>query len=77
MTLTGTRKALITAVLGSTAFGGLLALEYVAPNAAAPSTTVIQNVENASNGNHVKHCTDGKGQDAQKNKHCREVSGAQ
>lgn len=77
MTLTGTRKALIAAALTSTAFGGLLALEYVAPNAAAPPTAVITNVENSSNGNHVRHCTDAKGSDAQKNKHCREVSGAQ
>jgi hypothetical protein len=28
-----------------------------------------------SNGNHEKHCNDGKGKDDPKNKHCRDLSG--
>ena len=80
MTLTGTRKAFLSAVLGASAFGGLLALEYTGSSASTPPTTVIDSVNQAEAGQsaeHTRHCTDGKGMDAEKNKHCRDVSGAQ
>ena len=81
MTVTRVRPALVAAVIGAAGLGGLFALEHVTPS--APPTTVIDVVNmkqtdpGQSNGNHVKHCTDGKGKDAEKNKHCRDVSGAQ
>lgn len=76
--MTRVRPALAATVLAASAFGGLLALEYVAPSAAAPTTTVIKTVNQAgSSEEHLRHCTDGKGADAEKNKHCRDVSGAQ
>jgi hypothetical protein len=34
-----------------------------------------QGGESKSQGNHTKHCTDGKGSDDVKNKHCRAMSG--
>ena len=82
MTLTRVRPALAAAVIGAAGIGGLLALEHVTPS--APPAAVIDIVKAKqtnpgvpSNGNHEKHCTDGKGMDDEKNKHCRNVSGAQ
>jgi hypothetical protein len=77
--MTRLRPALLVAVLGSTGFGGLLALEHVSNAASAPTPTVVNTVQqaNQSDAAHVRHCTDAKGQDFQKNKHCRGVSGAQ
>jgi hypothetical protein len=81
--MTRVRPALFAAVLASSAFGGLLALESAGSNAAAPPASVVDTVRMSdsttagTSPEHTRHCTDGNGADATKNKHCRGVSGAQ
>lgn len=81
MTVSRLRPAVLAAALATAGLGGLLALEHVTPS--TTPATVIEVVKSnhstshGSNGNHTKHCTDGKGKDAAKNKHCAAVSGAQ
>ncbi len=76
-------RAVLMAMVGSVAFGGLLALEHVAPNASRPPVQVIDanhqadQTDAGSSAEHARHCTDSKGTDVTKNKHCRAVSGAQ
>ena len=75
------RTPVVVAVLATASFGGLLALEKVAP-ADGPRTSVIDvdlksHNDAGASAQHEKHCTDGKGKDGEKNKHCRPVSGHQ
>jgi hypothetical protein len=75
------RVSVLAVVLGTAGFGGLLALERVAPSGGARTAAINVDLRSSQGdhgnggGDHDKHCDDGKGKDDQKNKHCRPVSG--
>jgi hypothetical protein len=74
------RTSVLAVVLGTASFGGLAALERVAPDVRATTVNADlqssqQNDSGPKDGDHDKHCDDGKGKDGEKNKHCRPVSG--
>jgi hypothetical protein len=81
------RTSVLAVVLGAASFSGLVALERVSPEAGRATAVNVdlqssqQNGDrggsNGDDGDHDRHCEDGKGKDGEKNKHCRPVSGHQ
>jgi hypothetical protein len=74
------RQPLAWLVIAAFALLAMLALES-AGSSHAPSVVPFSNVVKGSTtggdnggGNPTKHCTDGKGHDAEHNKHCRGIS---
>lgn len=78
-------RALWAAVIAAALLAGAAASEQTSsaptmPTVESPAfqpvgTSKAQADTSKSQGNHARHCNDGKGSDAEKNKHCRAMSG--